>query len=226
MSIEQVVEELQDTLDVGQSVSGIVDAWMAKDPQIVAMILLEQRVVHSMFAEYLLRIIDQLEAFVPHEDLYLALGKQMTINQETFMDFVLSRHGDDFWLIGLFKELEGSMMGYHHMMYKHQKQSRDLPGWCQQYAQQGARDGLVAFAQDTGNPIPAAILYALGAQSAGLDAAVGAFICKPKSPVLEFLASKIGPELDSIVQAIDLRLKAENAPRPRMLQWWLDQMND
>ena len=98
--------------------------------------------------------------------------------------------------------------------------------WCQHYAQQGARDGLIAFAQDTGNPIPAAILYDLKDEGAGLEAAVGAFIRNPKSPVLEFLAAKIGPNLDEIVLAIDAKLDEENAPRPKMISWWLDQQSN
>ena len=76
------------------------------------------------------------------------------------------------------------------------------------------------------NPIPAAILYDLKDEKSGLEAAVGAFICNPKSPVLEFLAGKMGPNLDEIVLAIDARLDEEHAPRPKMLQWWLDQQTE
>ena len=226
MSVEQAEQQLRELLETGQSISGVVDAWMVRDPQIMAIILLEQRVVHSIFAEHLLSIADQFEAFIPPEELYVALGKQMTLNQPDFLDWVLEKHPTAFWLVELSRELEGSRMGYHHMMYKHHTHSRDLPMWCQQYAQQGARDGLVAFAQDTGNPIPAAILYDLKDEKSGLEAAVGAFICNPKSPVLEFLAGKIGSNLDEIVLAIDARLDEEHAPRPKMLQWWLDQQTE
>ena len=52
--------------------------------------------------------------------------------------------------------------------------------------QQGAKDGLIAFAKETGNPIPAAVLYGVGDEESGLEAAVGAYKRTLKSPVLEF----------------------------------------
>ena len=224
MSIELAEQELRELLETGQPIVDTVGEWMARDPQIVAVILLEQRIVHSLFGECLLGIVDTLEAFVPPEDLYVALGKQMTLNLDSFMNWLLERHGTALWLIDVFKELEGSRMGYHHLMFKHYNHGRDLPQWCQRYAQQGAQDGLVAFAQDTGNPIPASILYSLKDFDSGLEAAVGAFICNSKSPVLEFLAARLGPNLDDIVLAIDARLEEKDAPRPKRIQWWLDQM--
>ena len=116
-------------------------------------------------------------------------------------------------------------MGYYHMLHKHRHEersrSRDIPLWCYRYAQQGARDGLIAFATETGNPIPAAVLYEIGAAEAGLKAAVGAFMKSSKSPVLEFLAAKIGPDLDNIVMDIDEGLEAEGVMRPPMVEWWL-----
>ena len=40
-------------------------------------------------------------------------------------------------------------------------------------------------------------------------------------PVLEFLAAKVGPDLDAIVLQIDDRLDEENIERPPMVDWWL-----
>lgn len=224
-SIDRAQEQILELLESGKSISEVVNHWIQKDPQVIALLLLEQRIQHIVFAEYLLTIVDYLEAIVPPEELYSALGKQMKLNQESFMDWVLERHPSALWLVGLFRELEGSRMGYHHLFHKHKHvdrtRSRDIPLWCLRYAQQGAKDGLIAFAKDTGNPIPAAVLYGVGDSESGLEAAVGAFKRNSKSPVLEFLAAKIGPDIDSIVLEIDERLDEANLPKPPMVEWWL-----
>lgn len=224
-SIDRAQEQILELLESGKSISDVVNHWIQKDPQVIALLLLEQRIQHTVFAEYLLTIVDYLEAIVPPEELYSALGKQMKLNQESFMDWVLERHPSALWLVGLFRELEGSRMGYHHLFHKHthvdRTRSRDIPLWCLRYAQQGAKDGLIAFAKDTGNPIPAAVLYGVGDSESGLEAAVAAFKRNSKSPVLEFLAAKIGPNIDAIVLEIDERLGEANLPKPPMVEWWL-----
>ena len=83
----------------------MVNHWIQKDPQVIALLLLEQRVQHIVFAEYLLTIVDYLEAIVPPEELYSALGKQMKLNQDAFMDWVLERHPSALWLVGLFSRI-------------------------------------------------------------------------------------------------------------------------
>lgn len=227
-SVEQAESQITELLEAGKSIAEVVNTWLQKDPQVIALLLLEERIKHNVFAEYLLKVVQYLEAIVPPEELYSALGKQMTLNKESFVDWVLERHPSAFWLIDFFRELEGSLFGYAHMLHKHRhpdrSRSRDIPTWCLQYAQKGARDGLIAFAKDTGNPIPAATLYGIGDAQAGLDAAVGAFTYSLKSPVLEFLAAKIGPDLDVIVQQIDERLEEADVDRPLSIEWYLSSM--
>ena len=224
-SIDRAQEEIVELLEAGKSISDVVNHWIQTDPQVIALLLLEHRIQHIVFAEYLLTIVDYLEAIVPPEELYSALGKQMKLNQEPFMEWVLERHPSALWLVGLFRELEGSRMGYYHLLHKHRHadraRSRDIPLWCLRYAQQGAKDGLIAFAKETGNPIPAAVLYGVGDSESGLEAAIGAFKRNSKSPVLEFLAAKVGPDLDAIILQIDERLDEANIDRPAMIEWWL-----
>ena len=224
MSIEMVVQTLQDTLQKGQSIQVLVDAWMEKDPQVIAEIVLSQRIQNALFAETILTVAPQLEVMVPPEDLYLALAPQMRLNKHHFLDWLFEHHATAMWLPSIAKILEGSNMGYYHLLQKHHAHSRDLPMWCYQYASMGARDGIVAFAEDTGNPIPAAILYGLNDHSSGLKAAVGAFKRNPKSPVLEFLAGRIGPDLDQIVLQIIAALEAENHGCPATLKLWRSAM--
>ena len=52
---------------------------------------------------------------------------------------------------------------------------------------------------------------------------MGAYKRTLKSPVLEFLAAKIGPDLDAIVKQIDERLEEADVPRPPMIEWWFSQ---
>ena len=226
-SVDRAQTQITELLETGKSIADVVNHWIQTDPQVIALLLLEQRIEHIVFAEYLLTIVDYLEAIVPPEELYSALGKQMTLNQETFMDWVLERHPSALWLVSLSRELEGSRMGYYHLLHKHRHvdraRSRDIPLWCLRYAQQGAKDGLIAFAKETGNPIPAAVLYGVGDEESGLEAAVGAYKRTLKSPVLEFLAAKIGPDLDAIVKQIDERLEEADVPRPPMIEWWFSQ---
>ena len=103
----------------GKSIADVVNHWIQTDPQVIALLLLEQRIEHIVFAEYLLTIVDYLEAIVPPEGCTAHLGKQMKLNQETFMDWVLERHPSALWLVGLSRELEGSRMGYYHLLHKH-----------------------------------------------------------------------------------------------------------
>ena len=67
------------------------------------------------------------------------------------------------------------------------------------------------------------MLYGVGDAESGLEAAVGAYQRTLKSPVLEFLAAKIGPDLDAIVEQIDQRLEEADVPRPPMIEWWFSQ---
>ena len=227
-SVEQAEAQIVELIETGKSIAEVVNDWLQKDPQVIALLLLEGRIKHNVFAEYLLTVVQYLEAIVPPEELYSALGKQMDLNKDAFVDWVLERHVSAFWLIDFFRELEGSFFGYAHMLHKHRhpdrSKSRDIPAWCIQYAQKGARDGLIAFAKDTGNPIPAATLYGIGDAQAGLEAAVGAFTYSLKSPVLEFLAAKVGPDLDVIVEQIDARLEAADVDRPLTVDWYLSSM--
>ena len=223
-SVDQAEGQITELLETGKAISEVVNEWLQTDPQVIALLLLEGRIKHKVFAEYLLTVVQYLEAIVPPEELYSALGKQLTFNTEAFIDVVLERHSSAFWLIDFFHELEGSLFGYSHLLHKHHSRSRDIPTCCLQYAQKGSRDGLIAFAQDTGNPIPAATLYGIGDAKAGLEAAVGALTYNSKSPVLEFLAAKIGPDLDIIVEQIDARLEAADVERPLMVDWYLSSM--
>jgi len=227
-SVDQAEAQITELLETGKSISEAVNEWLQTDPQVIALLLLEGRIQHKVFAEYLLTVVQYLEAIVPAEELYGALGKQLTFNTEALIDVVLERHSSAFWLIDFFHKIEGSLFGYLHLLHKHRhpdrSKSRDIPAWCMQYAQKGARDGLIAFAKNTGNPIPAATLYGIGEPEAGLDAAVGAFTYSLKSPVLEFLAAKIGPDLDIIVEQIDERLDAADVERPLMVEWYLSSM--
>ena len=223
-SVEQAEAQITELLETGKSISEAVNEWLQTDPQVIALLLLEGRIQHKVFAEYLLTVVQYLEAIVPPEELYGALGKQLTFNTEALIDVVLERHSSAFWLIDFFHEIEGSLFGYLHLRHKHHLKSRDIPTCCLQYAQKGARDGLIAFAKKTGNPIPAATLYGIGEPEAGLEAAVAAFTYSLKSPVLEFLAAKIGPDLDIIVEQIDERLEAADVERPGSVEWYLSSM--
>ena len=106
-------------------------------------------------------------------------------------------------------------------MHKHRHadraRSRDIPLWCLRYAQQGAKDGLIAFCERDWEPNSRPFYMVLERTSQ---------VWKPpwvhikrtlKSPVLEFLAAKIGPDLDAIVKQIDERLDEADVPRPPMI---------
>lgn len=223
MSIESIIEktshEIQQALEQGQSIEPILEDWFLTNPQVVVQILLEQRVQHPVFANSVFNYAENLEAIVTPEELYTELGKQMQSHADAFMDVVIERHPTSLWLIDVSKLVEGEHMGYRHLVNKHRSHARDLPTWCLQYALRGARDGLVAFAEDTGNPIPASVLYRVNAEEAGLKAAVGAFRRNPKTPVLEFLTATIGPEIETIVQDIVGELDSDILPP--VLAWWM-----
>ena len=223
MSIESIVEqtshELQQALEQGESIEPILENWFLTNPQVIVQILFEQRVQHPIFANSVFNYTENLEAIVSPEELYTELGKQMQPHADAFMDVVLERHPTSLWLIDVSRQVEGGRMGYRHLVHKHRSHARDLPTWCLQYALRGAREGLVAFAEDTGNPIPASVLFRVNAESEGLRAAVGAFRRNPKSPVLEFLTATVGPDIENIVQNIVSELDADILPP--ILSWWM-----
>ncbi len=225
MSIESILEqttlELEKALEQGESIEPILENWFITNPQVIVQIFLEKRIQNPRFAQSMLIFSEQVEAIVSPEELYMKLGQQMQTNSEAFMNLVIERHSTALWLVAVSKEVEGDRMGYHHLVNKHRTHARDLPTWCLQYALRGAREGLVAFAEDTGNPIPASVLYKVNAESYGLRAAIGAFRRNPKTPVLEFLAATVGPNIDDIVQQIIEELDSDILPP--VLAWWMDE---
>ena len=227
MSIEsmvtQAVEDVEYALNEGQSLEPIIERWLMSDPKVIVELLLNSRVENPVFAQMMLVISEDLEAFVEPERLYMALALQMRFNPEALLKTVFERHGTALWIPQVCQQVEGARVGYHHLIHKHQNHSRDLPIWCVRYALNGARDGLVAFAEDTGNPIPAAVLYSFNDERAAFRSAVGAFRRNPKSPVLEFLLARVGPNIDKFVQQIIDELSSDGRELPPILDWWQSQ---
>lgn len=227
MSIEsqvsEAITEIEQTLTEGLSLEPIIERLLMTDPQVVMELLLQHRIEHPVFAQMMLLISKDLEAFAEPEQLYMALAIQMRFNPEALLDVLFERHGTALWLPRVCQQVEGARVGYYHLMYKHQSHARDLPIWCVRYALNGARDGLVAFAEDTGNPIPAAVLYGFNDERAAFQAAVGSFRRNPKSPVLEFLFARVGPNIDAFVARIVEELSSDGRPLPPMLEWWRNQ---
>ena len=218
--VSQAIADIEQALAEGSSLEPIIEHLLMTDPQVVIEMLLRHRIEHPIFAQMMLMIAKDLEAFVSPEELYLALAIQMRFNPEALLRQLFERHGTALWLPHVCQQVEGPRVGYFHLMHKHQNHARDLPTWCVRYALIGARDGLVAFAEDTGNPIPAAVLYGYNDERSAFRAAVGAFRRNPKSPVLEFLLARVGPQIDPFVAEIVAELKSDRRPLPPMLEWW------
>ena len=150
-------------LETGKSIADVVNHWIQTDPQVIALLLLEQRIQHIVFAEYLLTIVDYLEAIVPPEELYSALGKQMKLNQETFMDWVLERHPSALWLVGLFRDgrvTDGVLSSVAQAQARGQKSLQRYTIVVSSVCATRSQGWFDCVCKDTGNPIPAAVCMA------------------------------------------------------------------
>ena len=68
------------------------------------------------------------------------------------------------------------------------------------------------MAAETGNPIPASALMRVGAMDEAVIAGYKALEKYPKSPVLEYIAATIGPEIEEYLQLLIQKFSPTKIP--------------
>ena len=63
-AIDRAQEEIVELLEAGKSIADVVNHWIQTDPQVIALLLLEQRIQHIVFAEYLLGLRKRVAPFM------------------------------------------------------------------------------------------------------------------------------------------------------------------
>jgi hypothetical protein len=199
--VEHIRHTIEERLRLGASIDEYVEQILCKAPQsFIRLVLGERQIVDEYFRLQVLSCIEELERHVSAEQLFLKLAIQPYYDGPELLRLALERHSDDLWIIELSRIVEGNDMGYLHCVHK--AKDRDFVAWCLRYANQGARQGLIRMAEETGNPIPAAALWRVGAKEDGIAAALKAIEKNPNSPVLEFVSASIGPEFSELISAI------------------------
>ena len=208
---------LEERLNIGQSIDGNLEALLSKNPQAFLRMIQIAPIDHPILAKKILSKVPKLEEKMPANEVYELLSRHLPTLQNQVLELALNRHGNDFWVMQISAIVEGERFGYQHLLLKHK--SNDLSLWCKRYAQHGAREGLIAFAKDTGNPLPCAILCQIKAEDEGIKAGIAAFQKKPTSSVLEYLLGAVGPNIKEIASRIAEAFDEEDLPE--MLDWYL-----
>lgn len=196
-AIRQKIESL---LERDVDIEGYLKQMLEKAPNNLVETLYQQPIDNPVYWEVVLRIITDLERYTKPQKLYFFLAEQRALSKGKLLQLAIKYHEDSSWLAALSKGIEGENFGQTHIMEK--RTSKNLPQWIFSYAVDGARKGLVSFARETGNPLPAAALFRINAYEDGMDAAVGALRKNPKSPVIKYVVAAIGPDIEHIVEEL------------------------
>lgn len=194
-AIRQKIENL---LENGISIEGYMRQMLEKAPNNLLQMIYQQPIENSDFWGVTLNMITDLERFSKPQRLYFYLEEQLLVPKRRLLHLAIKHHEESKWLVALSKRIEGAEFGKTHIFEK--KRSKNLPQWIFSYAVEGARQGLVSFASETGNPLPAAALFRVQAYEEGIDAAIGALRRNPKSPVIKYVVAAIGPDVEQIIE--------------------------
>lgn len=219
-NVTYIQNNIIERLRIGESIDVYIDNLLMQSPKILLRLLEDHSIDHPVFTKKILQKIETLEQLAPPADMYVLLCKSFPQALLEILEIAIERHDTELWVVEISRLAENTNMGYMHLLHKEKNRSRDLAPWCMRYAMHGAKQGLIAFAAETGNPIPASALCRAQADADGIIAAVEALRSNPKSPVLAFLAATIGPNIKDIVYEIAKHFSAENLPES--VKWWME----
>jgi len=194
-AIRQKIESL---LESGIPIEGYIRQMLEKAPHNLVQMMYQQPIENSEFWGVILNMITDFERYTKPQKLYFYLEEQLLVPKRKLLQLAIQHHEESKWLVALSKRIEGVEFGKTHIFEK--KKSKNLPQWIFSYAVEGARQGLISFARETGNPLPAAALFRVDAYEEGIDAAVGALKKNPKSPVIKYVVAAIGPDVEQIIE--------------------------
>ena len=206
---------LEERLHLGASIDAFIDKIFAQAPNtLIELIFDDEPIQDDIFWQKVIHSLDALEHHVDAEKLYLHLARQPYNMGVELLHLAMNKHWGKLWLIELSRIVEGDMMGYHHTMRK--RRDRDFLVWCFRYAWNGAREGLIQMAAETGDPIPASALLCVEAKEEAITAAVKALEYNSNSQVLEYIVAAKGPDIQEILGAILARMST--APESASIQ--------
>ena len=221
--VHHIRKTIEERLLLGASINGFVDKILEQAPNtLIELIFDDDPIQNLVFHQKIIDSLDVLEQHMPAKDLYLQLVRQAHVDGGELLHLAINKYSEELWLIDLSKAVEGEMMGYHHMMRK--RKDRSFLVWCFRYAWKGARSGLIQMAAETGNPIPSAALLRVGALEDAISAGTKALEHNPKSPVLEYMSSVNGPDLEEIVHLLLHRIPKDRIPESiqRIQKYYVD----
>jgi hypothetical protein len=125
------------------------------------------------------------------------------------------RHPAAVWLVKLSRKVEGKGAGAIHLTAAAQRPS--FAQSCVAHAEAGHAAGLLAAAEATGRPEPAAALLALDIRLA-TRAAAAALAVRPDSAVVAHVAAAWGPEPDLLVARVVPYLRTRSAAEGLLAQ--------
>jgi hypothetical protein len=191
-------ERIENALSSGKTVTDILQDLATRNPIALADLVVGPKApTHPAWVRAAIDVIDVLEGSLAPNGLYRRL---VSLSPETNIE-VLSvaarRHPSASWLIELSRHVEGQQAGLTHLLA-----SVGHPAFaqnCWEHAAAGHLPGLIAVAEETGCPEPAAALAAQG----HIDAAALALVCalrrSHESPVVAMTAAAWGPDLEVVL---------------------------
>ena len=195
--VAHIRKTIEERLLLGASIQEFLDKMIAQAPNaFVELLFEEQPIQHPSFWQSIVAMIPRLEKIVEAKRLYVHLVSVAPTGKEEILSMALENHPEELWLIDVSASVEQSNMGYQHLMQK--RKDRSFLVWCFRYAWRGARSGLIQLAEDTGNPVPSAALLRAGATEDAISAATKALVRNPSSPVLEYMAATVGPDIKEL----------------------------
>ena len=209
--VAHIRKTIEERLLLGASIQEFLDKMVAQAPNTFVELLFEDvPIEYPLFWQTIIKMIPTLEQHIEAKQLYLHLVKTVPEGKGEVLFKALQNHPEALWLIDVSSIVEQENMGYQHLMQK--RKERSFLVWCFRYAWRGARAGLIQLAGETGNPVPSAALLRAGATEDAITAAAKALERNPNSPVLEYMAATIGPDISELVRLLQKEIPEGEVP--------------
>ncbi|MEL6349784.1 MAG: hypothetical protein AAFV53_42165 [Myxococcota bacterium] len=154
-----------------------------------------------------LTVMDTLESLVPPRALYRRLLDLAREARPAVLLTAAERHIDAPWLFPMSFQVEGTRAGYLHLCAVPLSRLRVL---CEQYAKEGAVEGMAAAGAARGSAVPAHVLMRAGDIAGAARAAAALLDAAPGSPVVEEIVAIWGPDLPPLLLALIVEARSQD----------------
>ena len=173
----------------------------------------------------LIPLLEQLEPRIGSFQIPISkfYGRLVELSGESALELleaIISRHPYEDWMVGVSRKAEGTSMGALHLILL--QNDEKFGYFCQLYADNGARRGLVQVAEELGRVEPMIALLRKDAIEVAIEAAIRALETNPQCGAIEHIAATIGPDIESIISRLVSRLHNQDIAKQiqPLVQWY------